>query len=810
MESIAIIGFATITALLTTVLVRKVAVKYGIGTVPDMRKIHVGFIPHMGGLGIYFGGVVGILVAILWKDYYWQMFNFKYVGIFIAATLMLLTGLLDDVRGLRASQKITIQIVASTIVIYSGCKIETIINPFGQPIQLGILSLPLTYLWLIGITNAINLLDGLDGLAAGVSFIAFSTFSVIAFQQQDWMTFGICLAVMGGIIGFLRYNYHPASIFMGDTGSLFLGFLLAAIALKGLQKSQGIVALFIPILTLVVPIGDTALAFFRRLSKGQHPFSPDKDHLHHRLLFLGLSHRQAVHIIYLFSLLFCIAAYLMSTESRFYGLIFLILILLIAIVSLNRLGYLEAQKIKTYLGDQTIIQVKKEMAPLSMRRFWHKFFLIISDFCSLNMVLFLTYWFRFHSGVFSNIGLLPASYYFSSGVWLILSSTFIVLFALNGLYSMRWDVSRFDQVLRTSRVILFGAAIIFLVTLDPQRILSISRLTLLFYTGVLIIFVNLARLSFIYIEKKFLILEYAPHKTLIVGASEKAKKILKEIRKNPHLLYEVMGIIANEKSKKPISDLPYFGTYDRIPQVIRTKGIEEIIIAINEKSRDEILNIVAYGENMRVSFKIIPQMYDVISGHKTEEILGHPLIKLFPEQMRPWQWLGKRVVDAIVGFFAILIFSPLFFLIIILQMSTGIHPFLMIENRVGHHGKMFGLLQFNLAEQKNRISKLLFVTNLYILPHFVNLLLGSMTLVGPKPEPKEVVEELRTKIKFYNRRFMVRPGLTGWAQMKYRYANSLKQKREQFKQDLFYLENMSLLFDFRILLRASFVFLFRH
>jgi lipopolysaccharide/colanic/teichoic acid biosynthesis glycosyltransferase len=500
----------------------------------------------------------------------------------------------------------------------------------------------------------------------------------------------------------------------------------------------------------------------------------------------------------------------MSTESRFYGFIFLILILLIAVVSLNRLGYLEAQKIKTYLGDQTIIQVKKEMAPLSMRRFWHKFLFIISDFLALNFVLYLTYLFRFHSGMFSNLGLLPASYYFSSGVWLILSSIFILLFALNGLYSMRWDVSRFDQVLRTSRVIFFGAAIIFLVTLDPQRILSISRLTLLFYTGFLIIFVNLTRLSLIYIEKKFSILEYAPHKTLIVGASEKAKRIFKEIRKNPHLLYEVMGIIAKVKPKNQISDLPYLGNYEKIPEIIRTKGIEEIIIAINEKSRDEILNIVAHGENMRVSFKLIPQMYDVISGHKTEEILGHPLIKLFPDQMRPWQWLGKRMIDIIISFIAIILLSPLFFLITLLQMLAGIHPFLKIENRVGRHGKMFGLLQFNLVEQKNKISRFLYVTNLYTLPHFVNLLLGTMTLVGPKPESKEVVEELRTKIKFYNRRFMVRPGLTGWAQMKCRYADTLKQKKEQFKQDLFYLENMSLLFDLRILLRASFVFLFRH
>ena len=125
-----------------------------------------------------------------------------------------------------------------------------------------------------------------------------------------------------------------------------------------------------------MPIGDTSLAFFRRLNQGHHPFSPDKDHLHHRLLFLGLSHRQAVHIIYLFSFLFGLAAILMATETGLYGALVVLLIFLIAVLSLNRLGYLEAQKIKTYIGEQTVIEVKKEMAPLSMRRFWHKFLLI--------------------------------------------------------------------------------------------------------------------------------------------------------------------------------------------------------------------------------------------------------------------------------------------------------------------------------------------------------------------------------------------------------------------------------------------------
>ena len=236
MESILIISMALITGLISTRLMRTIAIKYSIGTVPDKRKIHLGFIPHMGGVGIFIGGIAGLIVALFWKEYYWHMFTFKYAGILTGATIMLITGIVDDIKGLKASQKFFLQLVAATIVIYSGCKIETIINPFGDPIQLGIFSIPLTYLWLIGITNAINLLDGLDGLASGVGLLTLATFAILSYQHQDWMTFGICLAFMGGILGFLYFNYHPASIFMGDTGSLFLGFLIACSCCKGPSK----------------------------------------------------------------------------------------------------------------------------------------------------------------------------------------------------------------------------------------------------------------------------------------------------------------------------------------------------------------------------------------------------------------------------------------------------------------------------------------------------------------------------------------------------------------------------------------------
>ena len=809
MESILIFSSALIVALFTTFYVKKYAIKFNVGALPSERKIHKGFIPLMGGLGIFCGGIIGIVVAVLWKDYYLDTFTLKYIGIIIGVSIMMLFGILDDVKGMHAGHKFLVQFIASTIVIYTGCRIENIINPFGEPIYLGYISIPLTYLWLIGVTNAINLLDGLDGLAGGVSLIVLSSFGAIAYMDQDWMTFGICLAFIGGILGFLKYNYHPAKIFMGDTGSLMLGFLIAAISLKGLQKSDGNVALLVPLIALMVPIGDTSLAFIRRLLKGKHPFQADKDHLHHRLIALGLSHKQAVHVIYLASILFAIAAYLISSENKTYGLLMLILVVIVVVFSLNRLGYLEARKKKVYLGDQQLILVKSQLAPLSMQRLWHKLLLLILDVVAINLALIFIYWLKFVSGVFSEVELPSPGFPSFIAVSIIFTLFFIGLFALNGLYKFKWDVSRFDILLRTSRVIIFGGIIIFLITLDPDQIFSISRLSSVFFIMFLILSINGLRLSLIYLEKQFSVLEYSTHKTLLVGTSDKAKKILKDIRNNKHLLYDIIGVVTKEKNGKTISNLKNIGSYEDIPKLVFENGIEEVIIAINERSRDEILNIVAYGENMGVSFKIIPQMYDVISGHKTEEVIGHPLIRIFPDQMLPWQWILKRFIDLFFAVLGMLILFPIFLLIFVLQISSGIFPFFIIENKVGKQGKTFGQLLLNFNDRKNKIGKFLYITHIYKLPQVLNLLLGTLSLVGPRPESIEMVEEMRGRIKFYNRRFMVRPGITGWTQVKYRYSESLKHRKEQFKQDLFYLENMSLLFDVRIIIRSIYLFFFR-
>jgi len=216
-------------AMIITSKVKKIAFKNKIGSFPNERMVHTGFIPRLGGLGIYGGFLFGILICyIIFRPL--ADFNSQYIFILIGTLAIVAIGVYDDFKGLNAPRKFLGQFIAASLVIFSGCTIDVIINPFGADVPLGLFAIPVTYLWIIGLTNAVNLLDGLDGLAAGVSFIVALVFVTMGFLNENPMVviFGISLAA--AIIGFLKYNYHPASIFMGDTGSLALGGALGTIA----------------------------------------------------------------------------------------------------------------------------------------------------------------------------------------------------------------------------------------------------------------------------------------------------------------------------------------------------------------------------------------------------------------------------------------------------------------------------------------------------------------------------------------------------------------------------------------------------
>ncbi|MBI5078738.1 undecaprenyl/decaprenyl-phosphate alpha-N-acetylglucosaminyl 1-phosphate transferase [Candidatus Saganbacteria bacterium] len=307
---------AFILTILLTPVVRTFAPEIGAVDKPSERKIHSVNVPRTGGMAIYFGFLAAILFGLLSGGVSGAVINPRPVlGILLGGSIILLTGLLDDIRQLKPLTKLFGQITGAAVAAYFGIGITFLSSPFGGTVSLGYVTIPLTLLWLVGITNAINLIDGLDGLAAGVTAIAAITFFFVALRTHQLEAALLMLALAGTALGFLRYNFFPASIFLGDAGSYFLGFVLAAAAIVGVFKTTLVVALVIPLLILGVPIFDTVFALWRRLKEKKNPFAADDKHIHHLLLRAGFSQREAVFAIYTVCFLLSFIALIMALQK---------------------------------------------------------------------------------------------------------------------------------------------------------------------------------------------------------------------------------------------------------------------------------------------------------------------------------------------------------------------------------------------------------------------------------------------------------------------------------------------------------------
>ncbi len=290
----------------------------------------------MGGLAIYLGFLLAILIS--------QPLSAKVAGILIGCTIIVFLGVFDDVKGLSPKKKLAGQTLAAVVVVLFGIKVSFLTNPFADVVGLGILTIPVTILWIVGVTNAVNLIDGLDGLAAGTSGIAAVTIAIIAGMEGHFTVVLLSATLVGAILGFLPFNINKAKIFMGDTGSMFLGFTLSVLAIVGLTKSATVISLFIPVIILGIPIFDTAFAIIRRFINGVPIFQADKEHLHHQLLNLGLTHKQVVLAIYGVNLCLGGSAVLISFAAPAQAVVIMVGLAMLAIIAANKLSFVVVAK----------------------------------------------------------------------------------------------------------------------------------------------------------------------------------------------------------------------------------------------------------------------------------------------------------------------------------------------------------------------------------------------------------------------------------------------------------------------------------
>ena len=320
---------AAIVSLVLTPVVKTLSFKVGAVDVPkDARRMHDHPIPRLGGLAIFLAFLIAMLIFV--------PLDKTKQGMLIGAVIIVILGIFDDIYALPAKLKFVVQIVAALVATLMGNRIEVLSNPnvfSSDPLwELGWLSIPVTVIWIVAITNAVNLIDGLDGLACGVSTISALTMLVIAMIVSELDVAVVMAALAGACVGFLPYNFNPAKIFMGDTGATFLGFIMAVMSVQGMFKMYNIISFVVPFLMLGLPIFDVCFAVIRRISKGQSPMTPDRSHVHHKLIDMGMTQKQAVGTLYVISAILGLSAVVLTTSGALKAMLVLVALVLAALI----------------------------------------------------------------------------------------------------------------------------------------------------------------------------------------------------------------------------------------------------------------------------------------------------------------------------------------------------------------------------------------------------------------------------------------------------------------------------------------------
>lgn len=344
-----LVGVAAAVTLLLTPFVRRASLRLGLVDEPGGRKIHSGLIPRVGGVAMLGGFAVAFAVQFWGESYLgWRTTltsgDQQIVGCVVGMLVIFAVGLIDDIVGLNAGQKLLGQLAAAGVLIGFGLRIEFIGNPFGGLLMLGLLGVPVTALYVVAFTNVINLIDGLDGLAAGIAAIGALSFLVLAAEMNELVAATLAAALIGVCVGFLRYNFHPASIIMGDSGAMFLGFALATMSLHGVMKSVAAITLVVPLLIVGVPVMDAASAIIRRKRHGRPIHEADDGHVHHRLLHRGFNQRQTVLMIYVWSIALAVSGYAMRFVPGVLKLVVFAIMAVLSALMASWLGLFEAAR----------------------------------------------------------------------------------------------------------------------------------------------------------------------------------------------------------------------------------------------------------------------------------------------------------------------------------------------------------------------------------------------------------------------------------------------------------------------------------
>ena len=572
-------------------IIIRISNKYGLIVKPREDRWHKKPTALLGGIGIFLAFVIPYFIFI--------PMNKLTIGILLCMLIIFTLGLLDDIFSLTPQVKLIIQVVVAIIAICFGISVKIIPNPF--------ISIPLTILWIVVITNAFNILDNMDGLASGISFIAASSIFIYSLSYNLTLPAILSVILAGSALGFLRYNFNPAKIFMGDCGSLFLGFTLSLITIIGTWKTVTnlLLALMVPLAIMIIPIFDIALVTFTRTGHGRTVFQGGKDHSSHRLVFLGFSEKRAVLVLMAISALFGLGAIVFSKLNFFMALAILILMA----VCLTFFGIFLGE-VKVY--EKKIKAIYKRSLILSRILLYKKQILqIIVDIIIIIIAYFSSYLLRYEGVIdHDNLSLIEKS------LPLIIIIK-IIIFLIFGLYKGEWRYIGISDLIKIFQATFLGSLISVVTLVFLFRFEGYSRFVFINDYLITFLLIGSVRALIRVLKEYFSSVSISTHKAnsipmLIMGAGDAGELLIREIKNNEKLGYVPIGFVDDnhEKLGKIIHGTPVLGDRHDIPELIKKHNIKKLFIAILSVDEEKFRDVIDICINLNVDYKFVRSLID--------------------------------------------------------------------------------------------------------------------------------------------------------------------------------------------------------
>jgi len=462
-----------------------------------------------------------------------------------------------------------------------------------------------------------------------------------------------------------------------------------------------------------------------------------------------------------------------------------------------------------------------------MSKTLEKTILIILDWLTINAGFFLWCELRHHFGLFTE-----TSFGDIFRLSMIIYIFWLILFLFFGMYRIYFTKSRTDEIIDVIKIISIGVFVIFILTLDLRqdfsRPLNMSRFLILSYWLIMVVLISTGRILIRTLHRRLLEAGIGRRRALIVGWGKKAWELHDHLLDAPALGYEVVGFLHHENraaKRKTHKGIPLQGTVNQLFTKIYRDNIQDVLIAFPRRSEKKLKEVISQCDGTPVGIKIVPELYDVIIGQvRTNQIYGFPLIEILPQLISPWEAVVKRVGDFLLAVFVVAGLLPFWLFLALAIRIDSRGPVFYTQKRVGKDGRIFSVIKFRsmvvgaekmtgpvwASDNDSRITavgRFMRKTRLDEIPQFINILRGEMSLVGPRPERPFFVDKLKKALPLYNRRLRIQPGITGWAQVKGDYDQSLENVKQKLEYDLFYIENMSLRMDIKIILHTVYVML---